>query len=281
MSTLENISCNRAFGGWHKRYRHTSSTTGTEMVFAIYLPPQASGSRKVPVLYWLSGLTCTDENFMQKAGAQRMAAELGIAIVAPDTSPRGEEVANDEGYDLGQGAGFYVNSTQAPWQSHFQMYDYVIKELPELVEANFPVNDKRSIAGHSMGGHGALISALKNPGRYLSASAFSPIVNPTQVPWGQKAFAAYLGDDVEAWKAYDSCELIAAADANDRTPMLVSQGLSDEFLAEQLTPQRLKQAARDNGYPLVLEQHEGYDHSYYFIASFIEQHLKFHANFLV
>ncbi|MDX1399424.1 MAG: S-formylglutathione hydrolase, partial [Oceanospirillum sp.] len=204
MDHVENISRARSFGGWHKQYRHQSQVLNCEMRFAIYLPPQAA-SGPVPVLYWLSGLTCTDENFMQKAGAHRMAAELGIALVAPDTSPRGDDVANDEAYDLGQGAGFYLNATQQPWVKHYRMEDYVLEELPALIESVFPVTDKRAIAGHSMGGHGALTLALKNPERYTSVSAFSPIVNPTQVPWGEKAFTAYLGDNRDSWKAYDSC----------------------------------------------------------------------------
>ena len=183
---LENISNNKSFGGWHKQYTHQSEVLNCAMRFAIFLPPQVNEGHKVPVLYWLSGLTCTDENFMQKAGAQRVAAELGMAIVAPDTSPRGEGVANDEGYDLGQGAGFYVNATQAPWATHFKMYDYILDELPNLIEANFPVTSQRAISGHSMGGHGALMIGLRNQSRFSSISAFSPITNPTQCPWGEK-----------------------------------------------------------------------------------------------
>ena len=248
------------------------------MRFAIYLPPQASTGAKVPVLYWLSGLTCSDENFMQKAGAQRLAAELGIAIVAPDTSPRGEGVADDESYDLGQGAGFYVNATQAPWNRHYQMYDYVVKELPELIESMFPVSDKRAIAGHSMGGHGALTIALRNPERYQSVSAFSPINNPVNCPWGQKAFTAYLGKESSTWRNYDASLLMR--EATQQVPALVDQGEADNFLAEQLKPEVLEAAARENSYPLELRSHEGYDHSYYFIASFIEDHLRFHESYL-
>ncbi|AMO57323.1 S-formylglutathione hydrolase [Endozoicomonas montiporae] len=281
METLQLLSSNRSFGGWHRRYQHESEATGSTMTFAVYMPPQANDNNRVPVLYWLSGLTCTDENFMQKAGAQRMAVELGIAIVAPDTSPRGEQVANDEGYDLGQGAGFYVNATQAPWDRHYCMYDYVTSELPALIEANFPVNSRRSISGHSMGGHGALVCALRNPERYLSVSAFSPISQPSQVPWGQKAFTAYLGDHQASWKEYDAAHLLANV-TNDSSmiPALVSQGLADEFLQEQLQPEALQDAAKATGYPLTLERHEGYDHSYYFIASFIEQHMEFHSRVL-
>lgn len=277
MEPLENISRNRSFGGWHKQYRHRSQVLNCEMRFAIYLPPQAA-TGPVPVLYWLSGLTCTDENFMQKAGAHRMAAELGIALVAPDTSPRGEDVANDDGYDLGQGAGFYLNATQEPWAKHYRMEDYVLNELPELIESVFPVTDKRALAGHSMGGHGALTLAMKNPERFCSVSAFSPIVNPVNVPWGEKAFTAYLGANRESWKAYDSCELIRQAKVH--LPMLVDQGTEDSFLEEQLKPELLVQAAEQSGYPLQLRMQEGYDHSYYFIASFIEEHLAFHSRYL-
>lgn len=276
--SIENLSSNKSFGGWHKQYSHVSSTLNCTMRFAIFLPPQASTGAKVPVLYWLSGLTCTDENFMQKASAQRLAAELGIAIVAPDTSPRGEDVADDEGYDLGQGAGFYVNATQAPWNRHYQMYDYVVNELPELIESMFPVSDQRSIAGHSMGGHGALVIALRNAERYQSVSAFSPITNPINCPWGQKAFTAYLGSDTSTWREYDASLLMR--DAQQQVPALVDQGEADNFLVEQLKPEVLVAAASASDYPLELRSHEGYDHSYYFIASFIEDHLRFHAKHL-
>ena len=278
--SIENLSSNKSFGGWHKQYSHVSSTLNCTMRFAIFLPLQASTGAKVPVLYWLSGLTCTDENFMQKASAQRLATELGIAIVAPDTSPRGEDVADDDGYDLGKGAGFYVNATQAPWNRHYQMYDYVVNELPELIESMFPVSDQRSIAGHSMGGHGALVIALRNAERYQSVSAFSPITNPINCPWGQKAFTAYLGSDTSTWREYDASLLIR--DAQQQVPALVDQGEADDFLAEQLKPEVLVAAAKanDKDYPLELRTHEGYDHSYYFIASFIEDHLRFHAKHL-
>jgi S-formylglutathione hydrolase len=276
--SIENLSSNKSFGGWHKQYSHTSAVLNCTMRFAIFLPPLASTGVKVPVLYWLSGLTCSDENFMQKAGAQRLAAELGMAIVAPDTSPRGEGVADDEGYDLGQGAGFYVNATQAPWNRHFQMYDYVVNELPDLIESMFPVSDKRAIAGHSMGGHGALMIALRNPERYQSVSAFSPINNPINCPWGQKAFTAYLGKDTSTWRQYDASLLMR--DATQHVPALVDQGEADNFLVEQLKPEVLEAAAAVKNYPLELRCHEGYDHSYYFISSFIENHLNFHASFL-
>lgn len=276
--TLKNLNVNKSFGGWHKQYSHHSAVLNCNMRFAIYLPPQVSNGQKVPVLYWLSGLTCTDENFMQKAGALRMAAELGIAIVAPDTSPRGGDVADDDGYDLGKGAGFYVNATQAPWNRHYQMYDYVVDELPQLIESTFLVSDKRSIAGHSMGGHGALTIAMKNPDRYYSVSAFSPISNPMNCPWGQKAFTTYLGKNKDDWRDYDASELMRQA--RQFIPIKVDQGKSDDFMTEQLKPEALEAAAKASSYPLELVIHEGYDHSYYFIANFIEEHLCFHARHL-
>ncbi len=267
-------------GGWHKQYSHTSTVLNCDMRFAIYLPPQASAQNKVPVVYWLSGLTCTDENFMQKAGALRIAAELGIAIVAPDTSPRGDAVpdADDKAYDLGLGAGFYVNATQAPWHVHYHMYDYIVDELPTLIEKHFPVTSQRAISGHSMGGHGALMIGLRNLSRYQSISAFSPIVNPVNCPWGQKAFTAYLGSNTQDWLNYDTCHLIKQA--KQQAPMLVSQGGNDNFLTEQLKPEALVNAASEAEYPLEYCFEAGYDHSYYFISSFIEQHLRFHAKAL-
>ena len=280
--SLQAISSNKMFGGWQKRYSHYSAATDCSMTFSIYLPPQVDSGVKVPVLYWLSGLTCTDENFMLKAGAQRIAAELGIALVAADTSPRGDGVADDENgaYDLGLGAGFYVNATQTPWKPHYQMYDYIVEELPQLVEANFPVSTSRSISGHSMGGHGALSIGLKNPLRYRSISAFSPITNPMQCPWGEKAFTAYLGTNKQTWQDYDSCELIQQSAAEYQLPVLIDQGDSDDFLAEQLKPQNLIKAAANADYPIQIRMQNAYDHSYFFIASFIEDHLRFHAEFL-
>lgn len=277
---LEIIDENRCFTGRQLRVRHWSSTLDCEMVFAIYLPPQAEQG-PVPVLYWLSGLTCTDANFTEKAGAQRVAAELGIAVVAPDTSPRGEGVPDDpEGaYDFGLGAGFYVNATEAPWQRHYQMYDYVVEALPALIEANFPVSDRRAISGHSMGGHGALVCALRNPGRYLSVSAFSPICHPMDCPWGQKALSNYLGEDRSGWEKWDASALIAGA--SERLPLLVDQGEADNFLVEQLKPETLEAACSAAGHPLTLRMQPGYDHSYYFIASFIEDHLQHHASALL
>ena len=275
--TLENLSCQKSFGGWLKRYRHRSRTLGCDMTFAVYLPPQAELGGRLPVLYWLSGLTCTDENFMQKAGAQRIAAELGLVLVAPDTSPRGPEVPGDPdgAWDFGHGAGFYLNATQAPWAHHYRMHDYVVEELPALVEASFPVSDARGISGHSMGGHGALVCALRNPGRYRSLSAFAPIANPMNCPWGEKAFTRYLGEERARWREWDASVLIA--DAQERLPLLVDQGDRDDFLATQLKPEALEAAARAAGHPLTLRRQPGYDHSYYFIASFIEDHLRHHA----
>ncbi len=278
--TLELVSQAKSFDGWHKQYTHTSKVNQCTMRFAIYLPPQASAENPVPVVYWLSGLTCTDENFMQKAGAHRVAADLGVAIVAPDTSPRGDDVPDDPqgAYDFGLGAGFYVNATQAPWNRHYHMYDYVVNELPALIEDVFPVTRQRAISGHSMGGHGALTIGLKNPHKYVAISAFSPICNPMNCPWGKKALGEYLGDDRETWREYDASELMRTATVH--RPVLVDQGEADQFLQEQLMPEALVSAASQSSYPLQLRRHEGYDHSYYFIASFIENHLRFlHKHF--
>jgi S-formylglutathione hydrolase len=274
---VEKLESHASFGGTQEVWSHRSRALDCEMKFGLFLPPQAQHG-PVPALYWLSGLTCTEQNFITKAGAQRCAAEHGIAIVAPDTSPRGEGVADADGYDLGQGAGFYVNATQAPWSAHYRMHDYVVDELPALVEAEFPVTAARAISGHSMGGHGALVAALRHPGRYRSVSAFSPIAAPSQVPWGEKAFAAYLGDDREAWKAWDATELVAQA--AERLPLLVDQGEADEFLARQLRPELLRAACEAAGHPLALRMRSGYDHSYYFIASFIGEHVAWHAKAL-
>ena len=276
---MERIEHHACAGGWQDVYRHRSDVLGCDMRLGVYLPPQAAepGAR-LPVLYWLSGLTCTEQNFITKAGAQRYAAEHGLILVAPDTSPRGEDVADADGYDLGKGAGFYLNATQAPWSRHYRMHDYVVEELPALVEARFPATDARGISGHSMGGHGALVLALRNPGRYRSVSAFSPIVAPGRVPWGRKAFAAYLGEDRAAWQAWDASELVA--DAAERLPLLVDQGGDDEFLDGQLRPQLLQAACEAAEHPLQLRMRPGYDHSYYFIASFIGEHLAHHARAL-
>jgi S-formylglutathione hydrolase len=249
------------------------------MIFAIYLPPQAR-EKPVPVLYWLSGLTCTDENFMQKSGAQRVAAELGMAIVCPDTSPRGSDYPGEhDSYDFGSGAGFYVNATQEPWSANYHMYDYVTRELPALVGEHFPVNGKCGISGHSMGGHGALVCYLRNPGKYLSVSAFAPICHPSECGWGQKALSNYLGDNRNDWIQYDASLLIG--DAREKLPLLIDQGTEDDFLSDQLKPGALEQACIASHYPLELRLQEGYDHSYFFISTFIEDHLRHHAQALL
>ena len=277
--SLQQVSENRVFAGTHAQYTHASEKLQCDMRFAVYLPPGASREAPVPALYWLSGLTCTDENFMQKAGAMRTAARLGMALIAPDTSPRGDDVPDDpEGaFDFGLGAGFYVNATQEPWRRHYQMYDYVTQELPALIESAFPVTQVRAISGHSMGGHGALVIGLRNPDRYCSISAFSPIANPCDCPWGQKAFSHYLGEDRSTWEAYDASQLLAGYAGELRPPILVDQGEADGFLETQLQPERLEKAARASDYPLRLRLQPGYDHSYYFITSFIDEHLEFHA----
>jgi len=275
---MQRIEQHASFGGRQEVWQHPSTTLGCPMKLGVYLPPAALQGQPCPVVYWLSGLTCTEQNFITKAGAQQHAAQLGLILVAPDTSPRGETVANDPAYDLGQGAGFYLNATQAPWAAHFRMEDYVVHELPALIAAHFPATEKRSICGHSMGGHGALTLALRHPGRYASVSAFAPIVAPSQVPWGQKAFAAYLGPDRAAWAAHDAVALIATA--TERLPLLIDQGAADEFLADQLQPQRLQAACAAAGHPLTLRLQPGHDHSYYFIASFIGEHLAHHARAL-
>ena len=274
---MERIEHRACFGGWQDVYRHRSEVLGCDMTVGVYFPPQAAHG-PCPVLYWLSGLTCNEQNFITKAGAQRYAAEHGIILVAPDTSPRGDEVADAEGYDLGKGAGFYLNATQDPWAKHYRMYDYIVDELPAWVESDPSASDVRAISGHSMGGHGALVIALRNPGRYRSVSAFSPIVAPSQVPWGEKAFSAYLGEDREAWKQYDATELVRHAP--EKLPLLIDQGDGDEFLDKQLRPQLLQAAAAAAGHPLQLRIRPGYDHSYYFIASFIGEHLAHHARAL-
>ena len=277
---LQLVSANKSFGGWLKRYKHHSKVLGCEMIFAIYLPPAAE-EQDVPLLWWLSGLTCTDENFMQKAGAHGTAAELGLAIVCPDTSPRGTDLPGEhDSYDFGSGAGFYVNATEAPWNRHYRMYDYVTEELPALVARHFPLNGQQSISGHSMGGHGALVCALKNPERYASVSAFAPIANPTQCPWGEKALGGYLGDDREAWEEWDACELIATG-APAPAEIKVDQGEADNFYQDgQLRPEALEAACKKAGVPLTLRMLPGYDHSYFFIASFIDDHLRYHAHHL-
>ncbi|MGD2008684.1 MAG: S-formylglutathione hydrolase [Cellvibrionales bacterium] len=277
---FEMIDSHRSHGGEQQRYRHRSETLGCNMVYSVFLPPQATGG-PVPVLYYLSGLTCTDENFVAKAGAQQHAARHGIAIVAPDTSPRGDDVPDDPdgAWDFGSGAGFYVNATQAPWDQHYRMYDYVLEELPALINESMPVDgDRQAITGHSMGGHGALTVGLRNPDRYRSISAFSPICSPSQCPWGHKALGRYLGDDQAQWLAHDACHLIGQA--SRQLPILVDQGGSDGFLVDQLKPELLMAAATEAGYPINLRLQAGYDHSYFFVSSFMADHMAFHAQYL-
>jgi S-formylglutathione hydrolase len=275
---MERIESHACFGGRQEVWTHASSTLACDMRFGVYLPPQVP-HQACPVLYWLSGLTCTEQNFITKSGAQRYAAEHGLILVATDTSPRGADVADAEGYDIGLGAGFYVNATRDPWMAHYRMHDYVVDELPALVDECFATDKARAISGHSMGGHGALVIALRNPGRYRSVSAFAPIVAPSQVPWGERAFSAYLGEDRDAWREWDAVALVgkARADARERLPLLVDQGDADEFLASQLQPERLAQACAAAGHPLTLRLQPGYDHSYYFVQSFIGEHIAWHA----
>ncbi len=275
--TTQRIEHRACFGGWQDVYRHRSETLGCDMSVGVYFPPQAAAG-PCPVLYWLSGLTCNEQNFITKSGAQRYAAEHGIILVAPDTSPRGDDVADADGYDLGKGAGFYLDATREPWASHYRMHDYIVHELPAWVESDPSASNRRAISGHSMGGHGALVIALRNPGRYRSVSAFSPIVAPSQVPWGQKAFGAYLGEDRASWNAWDAVELIAGA--SERLPLLIDQGDADEFLQSQLRPELLQAACASANHPLELRMQPGYDHSYYFIASFIGEHIAHHAKAL-
>ncbi len=274
---MEAISSNQCFGGTQGIYAHESATTGTPMRFAVYQPPQAKNG-PTPAVWYLSGLTCTEENFTFKAGAQRVAAQLGLTLIAPDTSPRGAGVAGeDDSYDLGSGAGFYVDATQASWAKNYQMYSYITQELPALVAKHFAVDmSKQGITGHSMGGHGALTIGLRNPQQYRSISAFSPICAPSQCPWGQKALGAYLGNNQDDWQQYDATALMQNGYLSDAA-ILIDQGESDEFLTEQLHPHLFAEACKVRGQALELRMQAGYDHSYYFIASFIEDHLKHHS----
>ncbi len=277
---MKTIKTHRCFDGELGFYKHDSKVNKTPMSFAVYMPPQAK-ENPVPVLFYLSGLTCTEENFMAKSGAQKYAAEHGIALVTMDTSPRNLGLAGeDDSYDFGSGAGFYVNATEAPWDENYQMYDYVVEELPALIFEQFNVDaNKVGIFGHSMGGHGALMIALRNPDKYQSVSAFSPIVAPMHNDWGKKAFNGYLGRDQSTWEQYDTCELIKTT--KNRIPLLVDQGLDDEFLSEYLQPERLEAVCETHQHPLTLRRHAGYDHSYYFISSFIKDHIDYHANILL
>jgi S-formylglutathione hydrolase len=279
----ETLSRHPAFGGAVSFHRHAAAETACAMRFAVYLPPQAD-RRRVPVLWYLAGLTCTEETFMIKSGAQRVAAELGLALVAPDTSPRDVGLPGDsDSWDFGVAAGFYLDATEEPWSRHYRMYSYLVRELATVVETNFPVDPKRQgIFGHSMGGHGALTLGLKHPDRFRSISAFAPISAPMHCPWGQKAFTGYLGPDRERWRQYDACELVRSlSTVSGRAPLLVDQGLADPFLERELQPQRLEQACEDAGYPLTLRRQPGYDHGYYFISTFMEDHLRHHARALL
>jgi len=276
---METLKKHRCFDGQLGFYKHESAVNNAPMTFAVYMPPQAK-KKRVPVLFYLSGLTCTEENFMAKAGAQQYAAKHGIALVSMDTSPRNLGLSGeDDSYDFGSGAGFYVNATEQPWAKNYQMYDYVVDELPAFVRQHFRVDsDRMSIFGHSMGGHGALVIALRNPGKFRSVSAFSPIVAPIHNEWGRKSFSGYLGTNQETWKQYDACELIKQT--NNNIPILVDQGMADEFLTDYLQPERLQAVCQEQNHPLTMRKHEGYDHSYYFISTFMEDHIDYHADIL-
>jgi len=277
MTGLESVSANRAFGGVQGVWKHASAATGTDMTFAVYVPPHADGA-KLPVVWYLSGLTCTHANVMEKGEYRRACAELGLILVAPDTSPRGEGVADDPdgAYDFGLGAGFYVDATQAPYAAHYRMWTYVTEELPAIIAAHFPADmGRQSIMGHSMGGHGALTIGLRHPERFRAVSAFAPIVAPSRVPWGQKALGGYLGPDIAAWRGHDAVALIE--DGARLPALLVDQGEADAFLAEQLRPQLLREACDAAGIDLTLRMQPGYDHSYYFISTFMDDHLRWHA----
>jgi S-formylglutathione hydrolase len=278
--TIKQIQSIKESGGYLNRYTHESNILNCKMLFSVYLPPQVM-KEKVPSLYWLSGLTCTDDNARIKGGIQRFASEHGIAIIFPDTSPRGDDVADEaDRYNLGKGAGFYVNATQSPWSVHYQMYDYVTKELPQLLEASLPLlADVKSVSGHSMGGHGALICALKNPNDYRSVSAFSPICNPINCGWGRDCFTAYLGDNLNVWKDYDATELIKSGARVSN--ILIDQGTSDEsYHQKNLLPENFQEACKNAGQPATIRMQKGYDHSYHFIATFIDEHISYHAKSL-
>ena len=279
MAALKEVSSVKCFGGFQKVFEHDSSELKCRMKFAIYLPPQVDGE-KFPILYWLSGLTCTEQIFIWKGGAQRLASALGLAVVVPDTSPRGCNIEGEEdSWDFGTGAGFYVNATEEKWKKNYRMYSYVTSELPEVVRTNFNVNpDRQSIFGHSMGGHGALICTLKNPGMYRSVSAFAPICNPINCPWGKKAFSGYLGPDRETWKQWDATELVKSYKGPPFSYILIDQGKADSFLTDgQLLPENFVQSAQESGVPVVLRMQEDYDHSYLFVSTFMEDHMRHHA----
>jgi len=277
MTNLDLISQARCFGGRQITYQHASVETGTPMRFAVFLPPQAEHAA-VPVLWWLSGLTCTEDNFAQKAGAQRVAAELGLMLVTPDTSPRGPGVPDDadKAFDFGVGAGFYLDATQAPWSANYRMYSYITEELPQIIAAHTPADlTRQSIAGHSMGGHGALTIGLRNPGRFRAISAFAPIAAPSQGPWGRKAFSHYLGPDENAWRVYDATSLVQ--DGARAPELLIDQGSDDPWLERELLTEKFETACAAAGQPLIVRRQAGYDHGFFFIASFIEEHLRWHA----
>lgn len=272
---MELIEQHASSGGWQNVYRHYSQTLNCEMNFGVYLPPKAA-TEKLPVLYWLSGLTCTEQNFITKSGMQHYATLHNIIVVVPDTSPRGNNVADADSYDLGQGASFYLNATEQPWNLHYRMYDYILRELPDVVMSHFPATARKSISGHSMGGLGALVLALRNPDEYASVSAFSPIVSPSQVPWGQRAFTAYLGDNRKTWEAYDPVCLIFQS---EKLPeIFIDQGLNDDFYEEQLRTRSFEKACHEMNVKVSIRYHTGYDHSYYFVSSFIGEHIAYHAN---
>ncbi|XP_068307841.1 S-formylglutathione hydrolase-like [Pyrus communis] len=276
------VSSSKMFGGYNKRYKHFSPTLGCSMTFHIYFPPSPSPSHRFPVLYWLSGLTCTDENFITKSGAQRVASSEGVALIAPDTSPRGLSIEGEaDSWDFGVGAGFYLNATEEKWKN-WRMYDYVVKELPQLLNENFSQLDtsRASISGHSMGGHGALTIYLKNLDKYKSVSAFAPIVNPTNCPWGQKAFSNYLGGNKTDWEEYDATSLIKKFNDVSAATILIDQGEDDKFLHDQLMPHKFEEACRSAKVPLLLRLQPGYDHSYFFISTFIDDHIHHHAQAL-
>jgi len=271
------IEKHHSFGGEQCKYRHYSETLQCDMTFSIFLPSNKE-EKKIPLIWWLSGLTCTDDNFSQKSGFQRLAEKYQIAVMIPDTSPRGEHVANDAGYDLGQGASFYVNATQEPWAKHYKMYSYIVDELAQIAASLVPhFSGEESIMGHSMGGHGALVIGLKNTERFKAISAFSPILSPSQVPWGIKAFSAYLGEDQATWKQWDTSELIKEI---SMPPILITQGTQDEFYLEQLDETFFLKMAQENNKPVNYKKMEGYDHSYFFIATFLEEHFAFHMKYL-
>ncbi|MCL2899120.1 S-formylglutathione hydrolase [Brenneria tiliae] len=272
---MELIEKHASFGGWQNVYRHYSQSLSCDINVSVYLPPKAE-TEKLPVLYWLSGLTCTEQNVITKSGMQRYAARHNIIVVAPDTSPRGNNVADADSYDLGQGAGFYLNATELPWKTHYRMYDYILSELPDAVMNHFPTTKRKSISGHSMGGLGALVLALRNPGEYVSVSAFSPIVSPSQVPWGQQAFSAYLGENRKAWEDYDPVSLILQG--KRVSEILIDQGLNDAFYEEQLRTKSLERICNEMNINATIRYHNGYDHSYYFISTFIGEHIAYHAN---